>query len=156
MHDCTLFTEKIMSEHENILSLALIKYSLLECSVIMLYKFICFGLVGFVGLLIDFSVTYLLKEKCKANRFFANSVGFSLAASSNYILNRIWTFQSSNPEIMTEYGMFILVSLIGLAINNLCLWLFENKLPFYVAKLGAIIVTVVWNFFANYFFTFAT
>lgn len=120
-------------------------------------KFLKFGIVGFIGLLIDFSITWLLKEKLKVNKFIANGTGFAIAASVNYIINRVWTFQSSNPDVKTEYFSFIIVSVIGLGINSFVLWFFikKFKMNFYVAKLLAIGVTTIWNFVANLLFTFA-
>lgn len=110
--------------------------------------------MGFSGLIIDFSITFLLKEKAKAHRYIANSCGFITAATSNYFLNRIWTFHSQNSKEFLEYGSFILISVVGLAINNLFLYFFEKKFPFYLAKLFAIFVTTIWNFTANYLITF--
>jgi putative flippase GtrA len=121
----------------------------------MIYKFLKFGVVGFSGMIIDFSITFLLKEKLKVHRYIANSAGFAVAASSNYLLNRLWTFESVNPRILNEYTTFITISLIGLGINNLCLFIFEKKMNFYVAKLFAIGVTMIWNFTANYYLTFS-
>jgi len=122
----------------------------------VLFKFIKFAFVGTTGLIIDFGTTYLLKEKVKINKFIANAVGFSLAASSNYIWNRLWTFHSHNPEIFFEYSSFIIVSLIGLGINTTVLWLLtrKSKRNFYLAKVIATFVTVIWNFSANFLFTF--
>jgi putative flippase GtrA len=120
----------------------------------MIFKFLKFGIVGFTGLVIDFSITFLLKEKLKIHRYISSSAGFTIAASSNYLLNRLWTFESNNPRVIVEYGSFIIISLIGLLINNLFLYLFEKKLRFYVAKFFAIVVTTLWNFFANYYLTF--
>ena len=120
----------------------------------MFFKFLKFGVVGLSGLIIDFSLTYFLKEKLKLNRYLSNSAGFIVAASSNYLFNRIWTFESDNPKVITEYGSFIIISVIGLGINNLFLYLFEKRMNFYLAKLCAIIVTTLWNFFANYLITF--
>ena len=121
----------------------------------MILKFIKFAVVGFSGLIIDFSITYLLKEHLKIHRYVANSIGFSIAASTNYLLNRWWTFQSDNPEILTEYASFFIISIIGLALNNLFLFLFEKRFNFYLSKLLAIILTTLWNFFANYLITFS-
>jgi putative flippase GtrA len=120
----------------------------------MLFKFLKFGFVGLSGMIIDFSITYLLKEKVKIHRYVSSSIGFTIAASSNYLLNRIWTFESSNSKILLEYSSFLIISIIGLAINNLFLYLFEKRLRFYLAKLFAIGVTMIWNFTANYIFTF--
>jgi putative flippase GtrA len=120
----------------------------------MIFKFLKFVIVGFSGLFVDFSITYLLKEKLKLNRYISSSTGFIFAASSNYLLNRIWTFESSNPRIVSEYGTFILISIIGLIINNACLYVFEKRLRFYFAKFLAVLVTSVWNFTANYYLNF--
>ena len=120
-------------------------------------KFIKFGVVGLSGVVVDFSITYLLKEKVKIHKYLANAIGFTIAASTNYILNRVWTFNSKNPQISTEYGHFIAVSLLGLGINSLILWLLVSKLKwnFYFSKLIAIGFVTIWNFFANVVYTFA-
>ena len=120
----------------------------------MLFKFLKFIIVGFSGMVVDFSITILLKEKLKVNRYISNSAGFTLAASTNYLFNRWWTFESNNPKVLVEYGTFFLISLIGLAINNLVIYLFEKKLRFYFAKFLAIMVTSLWNFTANYYLNF--
>jgi putative flippase GtrA len=120
----------------------------------MIFKFLKFGVVGLSGMVIDFSITILLKEKLNVHRYISSSAGFTVAASSNYLLNRVWTFASNNPKVLVEYSTFIIVSLIGLVINNLFLYLFEKKMRFYFAKFFAIGVTTIWNFLANYYLTF--
>lgn len=119
-------------------------------------KFLKFGLVGFTGLFVDFGITWFTKEKLKVPKYVANAIGFSSAATTNYFLNRIWTFESTNPEVMIEYGEFLLISLIGLAVNTLILYLLVSKVKmnFYVSKVFAIGIVTVWNFFANAFITF--
>ena len=108
-------------------------------------------------MVIDFSITYLLKEKVKLNKFLANSVGFISAASSNYLLNRLWTFESTKQQVAVEYTEFIGISMVGLITNNIFLWVFNEKfkLNFYLAKFIAILLTTFWNFFANYYITFS-
>ncbi len=123
---------------------------------ILWIKFLKFGIVGFSGLFIDFGITYICKEKLKIEKFISNSIGFCIAASSNYIFNRIWTFRSTNPEVMVEFSEFFLISLIGLGINLLILWILTNKFSknFYLSKLFTIAVVTVWNFGANMLITF--
>ena len=122
----------------------------------VLFKFVKFGLVGFSGLIIDFGITYLLKERFKVRKLVANSCGFIIAASSNYMLNRMWTFHSENENISSEFTLFLTFSLVGLVINNGILYFFNEKLKvnFYLAKLIAIGLTVIWNFSSNYLFNF--
>lgn len=123
---------------------------------LFILKFLKFGVVGFSGVFVDFGITWLCKEKIRLNKYLSNAIGFICAATSNYVLNRIWTFQSENAEVATEYGKFMLVSAIGLGINSLTLYLLTDKLKwnFYLSKIFAIGVATLWNFFANLLFTF--
>ncbi len=122
----------------------------------LIYKLIKFCVVGFSGMIIDFGITWICKEKLRINKYVSNSIGFILAASSNYIWNRLWTFESKDSGITKEYASFLIVSTIGLALNNLCLYLFTDKLKinFYISKVMAIAIVTLWNFFMNYYFTF--
>ncbi|MEM1319919.1 MAG: GtrA family protein [Bacteroidota bacterium] len=122
----------------------------------LLYKFIKFGSVGCSGLFVDFGVTWGCKEKLRISRYVANSIGFIVAASSNYYLNRVWTFGSLDQQVLLQYTAFFFISLVGLALNNLIIYLLHSRWPinFYVAKLAAVGLVLVWNFFANYFYTF--
>jgi Predicted membrane protein len=122
----------------------------------LFFKFIKFGVVGFTGVGVDFGTTFFGKEIVKIPKYIANAIGFSVAATSNYFLNRIWTFHSQNPNIGVEFSEFFIISMIGLAINTLILWILVTKFKknFYLSKLFAIAIVTVWNFFANAFFTF--
>lgn len=122
-----------------------------------LLKFMRFCVVGFSGTAIDFGLTWLCKEIFKIHKFIANAIGFVVAATSNYILNRIWTWGSQNEQVGVEYVKFFAVSLIGLGLNTLILYILNEKLKwnFYLSKVFATGVVMLWNFFANNFFTFA-
>ena len=122
----------------------------------LLLSAVKFGAVGLLGMAIDFFFTWLCKEKFKINKFIANAIGFSMAVINNYILNRIWTFSSKNPQIVEQFLYFLGISSIGLALNSSFLYLFHNKfkLNFYFSKLLAIGIVFLWNFSANLLFTF--
>ena len=122
----------------------------------LLYKLLRFGVVGLSGVFVDFGFTWLLKEKLRVQKYVANSTGFLAAATSNYYLNRIWTFVSHDPRIVRQYGLFLGISVVGLLLNNLIIWVLHDKLRlnFYVAKLLAIGAVTLWNFLLNYLITF--
>ena len=122
----------------------------------VLIKFLKFGAVGATGVIVDFSFTWISKEKLKIQKYIANAIGFTLAATSNYFLNRWWTFHSNNPEMAIEYSRFLFFSIIGLGMNTTVIWYLvtKRKYNFYLSKLFAIGIVTTWNFFVNLIFTF--
>jgi putative flippase GtrA len=122
----------------------------------MIEQFIRFCVVGVSGTIIDFGTTFLLKEKAHINKYIANSTGFTLAATSNYILNRVWSFENHNPAIGKQYLLFMVISVMGLLINNLMIFLLTKKwnANFYLSKVAATGLVMIWNFLMNFFFTF--
>ncbi len=136
----------------------------------LILKFVKFGIVGASGMVVDVGVLYLMRNVAGLPDLWANTISFTAAATSNYFLNRIWTFRSHEKQVGVEYAKFLLVSVIGLGINNgvlllsSLLWpelyngtislLGKNIEVFYLFKLLAIAITTLWNFFGNMLFTF--
>ena len=122
----------------------------------MITKFISFLIVGLSGLLLDFGFTFICKEKVLLNKYLSNSIGFLISTISNYFLNKHFTFQSNNPDIVTEFYWYIGISIIALIIYNGIVWLGINKWKtnFYTAKLIGRVVFTFWNFFGQNYFTF--
>ena len=115
-----------------------------------------FGMVGCTGIVIDFTVTWLCKEKLKWNKYIANSTGFSFAVVNNYLLNRYYTFQNNDPGISLQFFKFLLISLIGLALSTGLLSFIQKKtsLNFYISKAVVIGLVFIWNYSINSLFTF--
>jgi putative flippase GtrA len=124
---------------------------------IFLLKFVKFCLVGFSGVFMDFGFTFFFKEIVKLQKYVANAIGFTVAATTNYFLNRIWTFQSHNPRVALEFSRFFIIALIGLGINSAIIWVMNGKFKvnFYLSKLVATVIVTLWNFLINAYFTFA-
>ena len=120
-------------------------------------RFVRFGIVGCSGMLIDFGVTWIFNEKFRWNKYLSNILGFIFAATTNYLLNRWWTFQSTNPQIGTEYLKYFIIAVIGLGIDTLTVYMLNSKLKwnFYLSKIFAVGASTLWNFFGNLLFTFA-
>jgi len=115
-----------------------------------------FGLVGITGMAIDFSVTWLCKEKIGFNKYLSNSSGFCCAVTSNFLLNRYWTFANSTHPFTIQFATFALVSLTGLLINNFFLYLLSKYINtnFYLIKLFVTGLVFFWNYSVNFLFTF--
>jgi len=136
-------------------------------------KFVRFAIVGLTGMVVDYGFLVLFVQVCGWPGLVSNALSFTLAASWNYTLNRLWTFQSKDDKIGKEYAKFFTVSVVGLGISTLTIWLIIRLAPswsensgegfvvagvtilwFYVAKAISIAITMLWNFFANYLYTF--
>lgn len=115
-----------------------------------------FGMVGCTGIVIDFSVTWLCKEKLKWNKYVANSTGFSFAVVNNYLLNRYYTFQNNDPGISLQFLKFLLISIVGLALSTGLLYLIQKntRVNFYISKAIVIGLVFIWNYTINSLFTF--
>jgi putative flippase GtrA len=119
-------------------------------------KFVRFAVVGASGLVIDFGLTYLCKEKLRVNKYGANGIGFFAAATSNFFINRNWTFENHHPDLAGQYIKFVGFALVGLAINSAIVWWLNDRMKknFYLSKAIATIIVTCWNFVANFLFTF--
>lgn len=83
-------------------------------------------------------------------------VSFVVSAASNYWWNRHWTFANSKGNFAYQGTRFFIVSLAGLAVNQLWLvvfldWLGWGKL---VAQAVAIILVTPLNFLGNKLWSF--
>lgn len=137
----------------------------------IIVKFLKFGIVGASGMVVDYGVLFLMHNILDLNDILSNTISFTCAATSNYFLNRWWTFRSQEKQVGVEYAKFLAVSIVGLLINNGVLLLCKTVWPvpyeqvflcignqaitgLYLFKLLAIAVTTLWNFFGNMLFTF--
>jgi putative flippase GtrA len=119
-------------------------------------RFVKFGFVGFSGLIVDFGITWICKEKLKINKYLANSIGFLFGVTNNYFLNRYFTFQNHNPNIGNQFISFLVIAIIGFGLNTGFLYLLQKKteINFYVCKVLVTLIVFFWNFGANSFYTF--
>lgn len=127
-----------------------------------------FGLVGVVNTLVDFAVLNLMVMAFKANQGVAlllcNAAAFVCANINSFYLNKFWTFGAREKTTFAQYGTFLWVSLVGLGINTLSLWLVVEYLTPHslagdltwinLAKLIACLASLTWNYMACRQFVF--
>lgn len=126
-------------------------------------RFSRFLAVGAAGTILDFSLLALLKL-AGLPTLFANSLSFTAGLVNNFIWNRSWTFADGmQSDWRKQMAQFTVVSLIGLALNNIILLSLEEMLGsllhqpawgYLPAKVAATGVVVFWNYFANRSWTF--
>ncbi|HEY4226633.1 MAG TPA: GtrA family protein [Pseudolysinimonas sp.] len=95
----------------------------------LILQFARFGLVGGVGLVVDFGVFNLLRatvfdpDHIHEGPVFAKIISTVLAIIINWIGNRFWTFREHRgPQLLREGVEFGIVSVGGLLIGLLCLF----------------------------------
>jgi putative flippase GtrA len=126
-------------------------------------RFSRFLTVGAVGTVLDFSLLTLLKL-AGLPTIIANSISFTAGLVNNFTWNRLWTFSDVvQSDWKKQLAQFTVVSLIGLALNNLIVLSLEGVLGtmlgqpewgYLPAKVIATGVVVFWNYFANRLWTF--
>jgi len=135
-------------------------------------RFLKFATVGLGGMTTHLTIFNILLVGAQLDPRLANAIGFSIAVVQNFFLNRRWTFpESRNQRTGTQLGQFVLVSLIGLAINSVVFSIVSHLLdPYWIALFNneqlahvignnfalatAILVVLFWNFTANRLWTF--
>jgi putative flippase GtrA len=80
-------------------------------------RFIRFAVVGLLGLCWDTGTVYALRGI--AGLYVAGTVAFVVAASANWVVNRIWTFRGHNhaaPHV--QWAKFLAANAIGFVFNR--------------------------------------
>ena len=108
-----------------------------------------FGMVGISALAIDYSIMIFLIEVFHIDYLISNGISFVASVIFNYIMSVKWVFDvEKNREKKQEILVFVVLSTIGLGINQLLMWLTVEKLRIFymISKIGATIVVMVYNF----------
>jgi len=120
-------------------------------------RFVMFGLVGGLGLLVHLAVLALLYWYARYEFLFAQTVATVAAMTFNFLINNLTTFRDRRLRgwrIVTGLAIYYLACSIG-AITNLSFarFLLGAGLPWYLAGILGMAVSSVWNYGVNAIFT---
>lgn len=80
-------------------------------------QFLCFGMVGAFGFLVDTASVYALRGLL--GLYGAGVVAYVAAASVNWLLNRSWTFRGrGRGAAHRQWAHFLLANLAGFVLNR--------------------------------------
>jgi putative flippase GtrA len=126
-------------------------------------QFVKFAVVGGTGTLVNLAVfqllvfTYERATGGSAGLFNQIAVGiaFCVAVTSNFLLNRFWTFRHRG-RFIRNFGRFFLVSLVGLGLNELLFTLLHNVAGVHrlFSLLLAILIVTPFNFVGSKWWAF--
>ncbi len=96
-----------------------------------------FGVVGLIGFVIDVGLFNLLRLGVFGDgHVFQTAIGAkvlstSVAIAANWVGNRYWTFREHRRrDVVQEFAEYVVVSVGGLLIGLLCLWVSHHVLGF--------------------------
>lgn len=108
-----------------------------------------FGVVGFLCFGIDYGLMIFLTEICGISYLVSSGISFSVSVMVNYILSLKFVFETDeNNNKVVEFFIFIILSVIGLGINQALMWICVDKMHvhYMISKIGVTGAVMVYNF----------
>lgn len=94
--------------------------------------FVRFGLVGALGFVWDTSTVYALRPF--TNLYIAGTCGFFVAATLNWLFNRLWTFRAlHHAPAHIQWAKFLATNALGFVFNRGTFFLLIGFVPLVVA-----------------------
>ena len=115
----------------------------------LLAQFMKFGVVGVIAFVIDYGLLAPLTELFGINYLVSATISFTASVVFNYVASMRYVF--THKEGMSrrrEFVIFVVLSVIGLLINNGCMWAGVELLGvhYLLTKIVATAIVMIWNF----------
>jgi putative flippase GtrA len=111
-----------------------------------------FGVVGLIAFAIDFALLLFLTEVGGLNYLISATIAFAVAVVFNYFASVRFVYTVTNPAPAgRQFVIFIILSIIGLVLNNLCMWFGVEFLAidYRITKVIATVIVMVYNFISR-------
>ena len=108
-----------------------------------------FGIVGVLCFAIDYGLMIFLTEVFGISYLISSGISFSVSVIVNYKLSLKFVFKTDeNRNKIIEFIIFVVLSVIGLGINQVLMWICVDKLHIFymISKIGVTAVVMVYNF----------
>ena len=106
-----------------------------------------FGVVGGIAFVIDYGILFLLAKVIGLNELISAAISFIISLTFNYFLSTKWVCEAKK-QTPKEVIIFVLLSVVGLGINEVLIYLGTKKLGIdvMIVKLFATAIVMVYNF----------
>jgi putative flippase GtrA len=121
------------------------------------HEFVRYFFASAVALLADIGALTLFTEVLGMPYLFAGALAFLIGLILIYVLSTHWVFSARRlGDPWAEFGLFSLIGIVGLGINELILWTLTGGLGLYVlySKVVSVVFVFTWNFFARKYILF--
>ena len=118
-------------------------------------QFLKFGVVGVIAFVIDYGLMVFFTEVVGFNYLVSATIGFTVSVIFNYLASMRYVFtHREGVSKRYEFIVFVILSVIGLLINNGSMWLGVDVLgiSYLIVKIGATIIVAIWNFVTRKYF----
>ena len=115
-----------------------------------------FGVVGIIAFIIDYGLMVILTEFFQVNYLVSATISFTVSVIFNYVASMRYVFTHKEDMSKTkEFVIFVVLSVIGLIINNVLMFVGVEMLPwpawlsthaYMIVKIFATGVVMIWNF----------
>lgn len=115
----------------------------------LIHQFMKFGVVGIIAFFIDYGLLFVLTEFGGINYLVSATISFTASVIFNYIASMRYVFtHKQDMSRRKEFVIFVVLSAIGLVINNVCMWAGVEifGIHYMITKIGATAIVMVWNF----------
>lgn len=115
----------------------------------MIKQLFKFGIVGVICFLIDYLLMIGLTEFVHFNYLVSCGVSFSISTIVNYLLSMRFVFRSKeNLNKTFEFFIFVVMSIIGLGLTELLMWISTERLSIYymLSKIIVTAIVMIYNF----------
>ena len=120
----------------------------------MILQLIKFAIVGVIAAFVDVGVLVVLKEFLNIDVLIASAISFCVSVTVNYVLSMSFVFKSKKQSKVKEFIIFVCLSVGGLGLNQLILWVGVNFTSIYylIIKFMAMVIVPVYNFITRKIF----
>ncbi|MCU0947294.1 MAG: GtrA family protein [Porphyrobacter sp.] len=109
-----------------------------------------FFTVTVLGVVIDLAIAFALHNALGVPLWLAAAVGFTLAASANYVIHQTWSFQSGPRNLSARRaGLYAMVALATLAVRVAIVAILDRALAG-AYPLAILIAGAGGSFFVNF------
>lgn len=118
-------------------------------------QIIRFAFVGGTAFIIDYFGMIFLTEVLHINYLISSVISFTVSVIYNYVLSVRWVFTVSNTlSRQKQFVIFVLLSVVGLLLNTLFMWIFTDQiqLDYRIAKIIATVLVMIYNFISRKMF----
>lgn len=115
----------------------------------LIAQFMKFGIVGVIAFLIDYGLMVALTEFFGVPYLISNTISFAVSVVFNYVASMRYVFERRDDmSRRREFIIFVVLSIIGLILNDLFMWLFVSVgfIDYRIAKIIVTVLVAIWNF----------